>query len=289
MQLAVLASPDSWHLADLVRAASGHALTPINFRQLLSSIEAGSADYRASATNLKKFDAVLVRGMPAGSLEQIVFRMDVLGELARSGTTVLNAPRALEVAVDKYLASARLAAAGLLTPRTIACQTVEDAQQAFADLGGDVVVKPLFGAEGRGIARLQDESLAQRAFKMLVGMGAVIYLQTFIPHEGFDLRLLVIGEQVFGIRRRSSTDWRTNISRGAIAESFAPSAELQTMARTAAAAVGAEIAGVDLLPGRDGQIYAIEVNAVPGWKALSSALGIDVARLVIEHIAAKIK
>ena len=45
------------------------------------------------------------------------------------------------------------------------------------------------------------------------------------------------------------------------------------------------MAGVDLLPGRDGELYTIEVNAVPGWKALSATLGVDVARMVIDYVA----
>ena len=88
--------------------------------------------------------------MPAGSLEQVVFRMDILHS---AKVPVLNPPRAVETCVDKFLTSARLAAAGLPTPETTACQTADDALAAFAELGGDVVVKPLFGAEGRGIAR----------------------------------------------------------------------------------------------------------------------------------------
>ncbi|HEU5431353.1 MAG TPA: ATP-grasp domain-containing protein, partial [Thermomicrobiales bacterium] len=154
-------------------------------------------------------------------------------------------------------------------------------------LGGDVVLKPLFGAEGRGITRLVDEALALRAFKMLEQLGAVVYLQEFIEHEGADLRLLVIGERVLGMRRRNPLDWRTNISRGAQAEPFEPDAELIELARRAAAAVGAPLAGVDLLPGRDGKLYAIEVNAVPGWKALARALDVDVAKLVLEYVEAR--
>ncbi len=110
--------------------------------------------------------------MPPGSLEQVVFRMDALGRLEAAGATVINPPRAIECAVDKYLTTARLAAAGLLVPRTVACQTVEDAMAAFELLGGDVVIKPLFGSEGRGITRLQDEALAERAFRLLVQLGA---------------------------------------------------------------------------------------------------------------------
>jgi ribosomal protein S6--L-glutamate ligase len=156
---------------------------------------------------------------------------------------------------------------------------------AFAELGGDVVLKPLFGAEGRGITRLTDEALALRAFSMLEQLGAVLYLQEFIAHEGADLRLLVIGERVLGMRRRNPLDWRTNVSRGAKAEPLEVTPQLAEPAYCAAAAVGAPIAGVDLLPGADGRLYAIEVNAVPGWKALARVHGIDVARLVLDHVA----
>jgi len=142
-------------------------------------------------------------------------------------------------------------------------------------------VKPLFGGEGRGITRVNDEAIAHRVFKTLDQLGAVIYLQEFIPHAGHDLRVMVIGEQVFGMRRRHPTDWRTNISRGATAEALEVSQELAELALQATAAVGTRIAGVDFLPGQDGRLYAIEVNAVPGWKALAKATSTDIARQVL--------
>jgi ribosomal protein S6--L-glutamate ligase len=150
-----------------------------------------------------------------------------------------------------------------------------------------VVVKPLFGSEGRGITRLTDEALALRAFKMLAQLGAVLYVQEFIPHEGFDCRLLLIGDEVFAMQRHNALDWRTNVSRGAKTISFSPDARLRDLAHRAAAAVGAPIAGVDLLLGRDGQWYVLEVNAVPGWKALARTLGIDIARRVLEFAASR--
>jgi ribosomal protein S6--L-glutamate ligase len=156
--------------------------------------------------------------------------------------------------------------------------------QGYEWLGGDVVLKPLFGAEGRGIARIQDEAMAQRAFSLLAGLGAVMYLQQFIPHAGADLRVLLIGKKAFGMRRSNPLDWRTNVSRGANAEPLELTDDLVATARRAAAAVGAPIAGVDLLPDKDGKLYAIEVNAVPGWKALSRATGVDIAKEVLEYV-----
>ncbi len=284
MQLAVIASADSWYLRDLVRASAGrHEITAVSFARLSSTLDDGRLSVAASGVDLSRPDCVLVRTMPPGSLEQVVFRMDVLGRLESDGAIVVNPPRALEAAVDKYLASAKLMAAGLLVPRTIACQSVDDAMAAFAALGGDVVVKPLFGSEGRGMTRITDEAIALRVFKALAQFQAVLYLQQFIPHEGFDYRLLVMGSRVLAIRRRNQLDWRTNLAQGGIAEPMTPTEEMLLTAKTAAEAIGAPIAGIDLLPGRDGRLYTIEVNAVPGWKGLASALQVDVAELVLQY------
>lgn len=292
MRIAVLGSPDSWYLRDLARAADGRAeIVSVPFDRLSSRLACDFARNESIASadrELTNFDAVLVRTMAPGSLEQVVFRMDALARLEASGVSVVNPPKAVEAAVDKFLTSAKLQACGLATPRTVVCQSADDAMQAFAELGGDVVVKPLFGSEGRGITRLQDENLALRAFRMLEQLGAVLYLQEFIPHEGYDLRLLVVGRKVLGMRRRSADDWRTNVSRGAVAEPLEVTPELASLAHRAADAVGASVAGVDLLPDRQGKLWAIEVNAVPGWKALAAATGIDVARLVLDHVAERV-
>ncbi len=286
MHFAVLASPESWYLRDLKRAASDrHAITPITYRELVARLGGSACGLSSGRVDLGCVDALLVRTMPPGSLEQVVFRMDVLGRLEAAGVRVINSARAIEAAVDKYLASAKLEAAGLTTPRTFVCQTVDDAMIGFAELGGDVVVKPLFGAEGRGIARLNDEALAQRALRLLVNLGAVLYLQEFIPHAGMDLRVLLVGERAFGMKRRNPLDWRTNVSRGAAAEPLELTTDLVRVARQAARAIGAQVAGVDLLPGCDGRLYTLEVNAVPGWQALSRVTGVDIAREVLEFAA----
>jgi ribosomal protein S6--L-glutamate ligase len=289
LRFAVLAAPDSWYLADLQRAAAGkYAVFPAAFSDLRVELIDGITRILSGDVDLADCDAVLVRTMPPGSLEQVVFRMDALARLEASGTLVLNPARAIEAAVDKLLASAKLAAAGLRTPRTICCQTADSAMQAFEELGGDVVLKPLFGSEGRGITRLNDEALALRAFKMLAQLGAVLYVQEFVPHEGCDLRLFVLGDQVFGMERRNPLDWRTNVSRGAQTARFEPTAEQRELALRAADCIGAPIAGIDLLPGKDGSLYVLEVNAVPGWKALARTLNVDMAAQVLEYVAARV-
>ena len=293
MRTAVLGTSDSWYFRDLARAAAdaNRELIAVPFESLHSSIDSSKPRQGANVGvwagdfDLTTFDAVIVRTMPPGSLEQVIFRMNALARLESLGVAIVNPPRSLEAAVDKYLTTSLLDQAGLETPRTYVCQSASDAMLAYSNLGGDVVLKPIFGSEGRGIARLQDEAMAERAFRMIEQLGGVLYLQEFIAHEGFDLRLFVVGRRVLGIRRRNPHDWRTNCSRGATAEPLEVTPELAETGRIAAASVGANLAGVDLLVGRDGRTYVVEVNAVPGWKALAAALGIDVARLVLEHVA----
>src|SRR3989442_7253436 len=133
MRIALLAGGDGWHVRDLQRAAtdSGHEAVAFDFRKL-------SGGLGRAADPLAGCDAVIVRTMPPGSLEQVVFRMDVLHRLEAEGKRVLNPPRALEVCVDKYLASARLDAAGLPTPPTVVCRDAEAAISAFHQLRRDV-------------------------------------------------------------------------------------------------------------------------------------------------------
>lgn len=286
MRIAVLASPESWYLRDLQRAAAGrHEVAPVGYRELAAAVRPGGTDILAAGgRQLSEFDAVVVRTMPPGSTEQIVFRMDLLGELARQGTPVVNPPRAIEAAVDKFLCSARLAAAGVPQPRTIAAQTVSAGLAAFAELGGDVVLKPLFGSEGRGIARLTDPAVAERIFGLLTQLGAVLYLQEFVPHGDCDYRVLLIGRMAWCVRRRNPHDWRTNLSRGATAEPCDLPDEWLILARRAAEAVGAPLAGVDLMIGPDERPLVIEVNAVPGWRGLAAALNVDIAAEVLAYL-----
>ena len=163
--LVALVSGFGWHVADLQRAAERLevALHAVPFPQVSASVglsEAHAAGVRAGGLDLLGVDGVLVRMMPPGSLEQVVFRMDALHRLAAAGVPVLNPPRAVEAAVDKYLTLALLAAAGLPVPATWAGESASEALAAFAELGGDVVVKPLFGSEGHGLVRLSDQTAA---------------------------------------------------------------------------------------------------------------------------------
>jgi RimK family alpha-L-glutamate ligase len=283
MRIALLSRGLGWHVQDLMRAAQplGHHAEPVEFHRVFASLPGGR-------TSLDGYDAVIVRTMPPGSLEQVVFRMDVLHRLVRNGCKVLNPPPALETCVDKYLASAKLEAAGLPVPRTVVCQDADTAMQALRDLGGDVVVKPLFGSEGRGMVRVSDPDIAWRTFCTLERLQTILYLQEFVHHPGWDLRAFVLGGRILAaMRRHAKNDWRTNVSQGGWAETITLSDDEQQLALRAAEAVGTVVAGIDLLPRPDGSCCVLEVNAVPGWRALAPTTGVDVARQVLLHLASQ--
>src|SRR6266478_2888186 len=292
MHIVILANPQSWYRRDLERAAAerDHRVTALPFERLTAHVHTESSSVCGTETELSKVDAVIVRTMPPGSLEQVVFRMNLLARLEAAGVQVVNPPRAIECAVDKYLTTARLVDAGLPVPKTIVCENADAAQEAFERLGGDVVVKPVFGAEGRGILRVSDPDLALRTFRTLERIGAVLYLQEFVRHEGFDLRVMVLdGKVLAAMRRRSPHDFRTNVSRQATAEPIEPTDREREWALRAATAVGTRVAGVDLLYDRSGAGYVIEVNGVPGWRALARVTGCDVAREVVRSLERGVK
>ena len=280
MNLAILSGGTGWHVQDLLRAAGelGHTAEAVDFRGLFAT--------HTCTDPLAEYDAVIVRTMPAGSLEQIVFRMDVLQQAVSRGQVVLNPPKAVETCVDKFLTDHRLRTAGLPVPLSVVCQRWQDAMPAFESLGGDVVVKPLFGSEGRGMVRVADRELAWRTFYAIEQTGGVIYLQQFVRHPGWDVRAFVLNGRVLGaMRRTAKADWRTNVAQGGSAERCELTTEQVGLALAAAEAVGAVVAGVDLLCDERGEWYVIEVNAVPGWRALSVACSVDVAAEVVNAVA----
>ena len=285
--IAVLASPKSYYARALAAAAAripDCRLTAVPFSEIQSTLTSEGLRVHSGGVSLPHCDAILVRAMPPGSLEQVVFRMDALIALENQGVLIVNSPRAMETSVDKYLSLTRLSAAGLPTPPTSVCQTIEQAMEAFQALGGDVVVKPIFGSEGRGMMRVADGDLAYRAFTALVRTQAVVYLQPFLPHPGFDVRVLVLGDRMWAMKRRHDHDWRTNLSRGARAEPHPLTESQRTLAQQARDAVGGVFVGVDLLPQTQGRDIVLEVNAAPGWRGLEKVCGHNIADALIRHV-----
>jgi RimK family alpha-L-glutamate ligase len=199
---------------------------------------------------------------------------------------VINSAAAIEKSVDKYYTSSLLEDAGIPTPRTIVTERFEEAVAAFDELGGDVIVKPLFGSEGVGMVRVSDRDLAHRVFRTLELGRYVYYLQEYIPHQEWDIRAFVLGGRLLAAmtRRAPNGSWKTNVAQGAQSESLRLDPALEALSLRTAQLVGADYAGVDIVCDQHGRPYVLEVNGIPGWRGLQRTVEFDVADAIAEYV-----
>jgi tetrahydromethanopterin:alpha-L-glutamate ligase len=227
--------------------------------------------------------ALLVRTIPTGSLEQIIFRMDALHRLENLGLRVVNSASSIERTVDKYYTSFILADAGIPTPRTLVTEDFQTALSACREMG-DVVLKPLFGSEGKGMVRIVEEETAYRVLRSWELNRYIYCIQEYIPHYQEDLRAFVVGSRVIAAMRRRGTKWKTNFSQGAEVESVKLNSEMEALALKAARLVHLDYAGVDLMPTEDGRIYVVEINSIPGWRGLQKTTSTKISECIIDQV-----
>ena len=279
MKIGVLGNADSWYVSQLCTIGHrlGHDVAPLLFPELQARGGSGRLTISCGERDLTSLDAIIVRTMPPGSLERVVTRMDLLGGLESAGVQIINPPRAIECAVDKWLTTQRLIQEGLPVPETAVCEDSDAAIQLFEHLGGDVLVKPLFGSEGRGMLRVDNVDLAWRIFRSLERIDAVMYLQRFIRDADGDYRILLLDGQVIGsVKRTASADnFRSNAAQAGVGTPWTPTPEDVRLAVAAAHTTNCVFCGIDLIR-HDGRALVLEVNAVPGWRVLQSTCGICV-------------
>ena len=237
-------------------------------------------------------DAVLVRGIAGGSFEQVTKRLGVLHALREFGVPVYNDARAIERSVDKSMTSVLLHAAGVPTPPTWAIESPAQAQRVVmreSAAGHALVLKPLFGSQGKGVQRVGAVDGVHCALPPLdEHYGSLAYLQRFIAplsEPGFDWRVLVVGGRALTAMRRVSTHWVHNLAQGARCESAPLAPELARLAEDAARALDMDYAGVDILPAADAHaLQVIEVNGVAAWQGLQRVSGFNIARTIVDDL-----
>jgi tetrahydromethanopterin:alpha-L-glutamate ligase len=236
-------------------------------------------------------DAALVRGIAGGSFEQVTKRLTVLHALRALGVAVYNDARAIERSVDKAMTSLLLRAAGVASPPTWATESPALAQRIVMQqsaAGHALVLKPLFGSQGKGLQRVGCVDGVHVPLPVLAdGFGGLAYLQRFIvpaAQPGFDWRVLVIGGRAVAAMRRVSEHWVHNIAQGARSMPCVPSPALAAAAEGAAQALDMDYAGVDLMPDADGRVQVIEVNGVAAWQGLQRVTGFNIARALVDDL-----
>jgi len=235
-------------------------------------------------------DAALVRGIADGSFEQVTKRLGVLHALRELGVPVYNDARAIERSVDKSMTSLLLHAAGIATPATWTTESRAEARRiAMREeaAGHALVLKPLFGSQGKGLQLVGRVGGVRHPLPALVkDYGSLAYLQRFVPpmtEPGFDWRVLVVGGRAVTAMRRISIHWVHNVAQGARCEPAELTPALGEPAERAAEALGLDYAGVDLIPSADG-IQVLEVNGVAAWRGLQRVTGFNIARAIIDDL-----
>jgi RimK family alpha-L-glutamate ligase len=283
--VAILGPREGWHVTALQKALAARGITAQSFSITRLTARLSARPWlTANDEALDSYDVLFVRAIPGGSLEQVIFRVDALHRLENAGVRIINSPTTIERTVDKYYTSSLLEDAGLPTPRTIVTERFEGAMAAFNELGGDVVVKPIFGSEGRGIVRVSDADTAYRVFRALELGRYVYYLQEFVDHGKEDIRVFVIGQQAIAAMVRRGKTWKTNVAQGARATALELDHELRRLALRASQVLEAEYAGVDILPIEGGGYTVIEVNGIPGWRGLKAATRVDAAERLVDYV-----
>lgn len=275
---------DDWHSRQLLSALGrrGEALA-IDPAALSASVSGGATAVAAAGRALREVDAfVLARGLGRAGDPDVQF--EVYRALEGAGAVVVNRIEPLLAAQDKFRTSWLLARAGVPTPSAAVAQTGEDAERALATLG-DAVMKPIAGSLGEGVMRVRSDAAGRRAVAERAARDGALYLQEYVPHPGRDLRVFVVGRETRAtiVRHAPPGDWRTNMAGGGRAESAACPATVRALAEEAAAAIGLDYAGVDVVVGAGGPTV-IEVNGNPSWQGILDATGLDMAEAIADHV-----
>lgn len=296
-RVAIFTDETGWHTRQLQAALRGQGASGrcIDLADCRIDTAASAHGLRFPSFGTRLPDAALVRGIAGGSFEQVSVRLGVLHALQALGVPVYNEARAIERSVDKSMTSLLLHAAGVPTPPAWAMESPAQAAalvQHEAAARRSLVLKPLFGSQGKGLQRLGWVDGRVLPLPPLAGdYGGLAYLQRFIAplgDPGHDYRVLVIGGRAVTAMRRVSRHWVHNIAQGARAEPTLLTRPLARLAERAAAVLQMDYAGVDILPDAQGGLQVIEVNGVAAWAALQKVTPFSIAaRLVADLLERK--
>ncbi len=276
---------NAWCSSRIQRALVNAGVEPFcfNFGEIVTRISFEPKISVRGVDIIDELSAIIVRPIGRGSLEECLYRLDTLHRAERNGLAIFNPPSAIEKALDKYYSLTLLEENGIPVPRTVLTENPERALDAFNELGGDVVVKPMFGSRGIGITRVSDREVAERIIRGLQYFRHVAYLQEFVHHGNRDIRAFVIGDHVVSAMYRSAEGWKTNISRGATPIPLQLPNDLEELAVKAAKTIGCKIAGVDILETGSGPLLC-EINSQPGWKGLQKTTKLDIANEIVQFV-----
>ncbi len=214
--------------------------------------------------------------------------------LEQLDVALFNSRQCIACCDNKALCYHVLAAQHLPIPQTIfAPKVYQQARELdiYRNMGEvlhyPMIVKENYGSFGTGVYLIKNET---QLLELVHTLGNKEYLmQEYIEAScGQDIRVIVIGGNVIAaVKRKNSQDFRANIAQGGTMEPYVLSAQEEQIALRAAAAVGADFSGVDLLKGANGDIYVCEVNSNMHFKACEEITGLNIAGYIASNICNK--
>jgi len=284
LKVGIVSSQKGYHVRALEEAIRARGCQPVfyDITRMTGWIGSDPA-LHVRGEAVEDCQSLLVRTIPTGSLEQIIFRMDALHRVENLGVRVVNSASSIERTVDKYYTSFLLADKGIPTPRTLVTEDFKAAVDACKEMG-DVVIKPIFGSEGKGIVRVTDEETAYRVLRAWELNRYIYCIQEYIPHYQEDVRAFVVGDRIVAAMRRRGEKWKTNVSQGAEIQPINLEGDMEELALRAAHLIHLDYAGVDLMKAEDGRIYVVEINSIPGWRGLQKTTSENIAEHIVDHV-----
>ncbi|BBP05175.1 lysine biosynthesis protein LysX [Sulfuriferula plumbiphila] len=285
-RIAIFTDDPGWHGKRLKQAfaARGYEAVYLSLMDCRVDLEEGIGGVVLPGFEDRLPDGVFVRGVPGGTLEQVILRLDFLHVLPAIGVPVYNSARAIEKSVDKAMTSLLLKQADVSTPLT---WVLESETQARALLmrevarGHELVLKPLFGSQGTGLRRLAHPG----DLPPVEDYQGLYYLQRYVGAEagaGEDYRVLVIGGTSRAAMTRRGTGWINNVAQGAACLPAPEDSMLFRLAEAATHALDMDYAGVDMIRDREGHLTVLEVNSIPAWLGLQSVVEADIAGMLVD-------
>ncbi len=229
-------------------------------------------------------DVVLDRGL-VHSRSEYTLRL-----LESWGLPTVNSYKATITCDNKFLTNMALLEHRVPTLRTMLAYTPKSALEAIERLGYPVVLKPNTGSWGRLLAKVNDREAAEAVLEHKEVLGSyhhsIFYIQEYIPKPDRDIRAFVVGDRVIAASYRSSDHWITNTARGGESQACPITSDLEDLALRSAAAVGAEIAGVDIVETPEG-CKVIETNVGAEFHGLRETTDTDIAAEIISYLMSK--
>ncbi|MHA6259339.1 ATP-grasp domain-containing protein [Sporosarcina sp. CAU 1771] len=218
--------------------------------------------------------------------------------LKNLGIPVFNDPEVIETCDNKAKQYLQLAKHNIPMPETIIAPkvyssfTIVDSgyyEKVLQSLGLPMIIKEGHGSFGMKVYLIETEKEFYAKTDELRGVDYVF--QKFIAtSRGRDIRVNIVGDEIVAAMYRSSEiDFRANITNGGVAEAIELTEEQKQLSLSAAHAVGAEFAGVDLLFGENEKPLVCEVNAAAHIRNIYNVTGINVADAMIAYILRKLQ